>query len=127
MRGIDFLWVGLGGGLGSLLRWQAGKLIGQRFALPSWAGTLVVNVTGAFAIAYISTLLVMGWEDRHGNLVASFVLTGIIGGYTTFSTMQLDAVEMAAERLSILPLAYLLGSAAAGLFAAAAGVLLARW
>ncbi|MBR0648589.1 CrcB family protein [Roseomonas terrae] len=127
MRGIDFLWVGLGGGLGSLLRWQAGKLVGRRFSLPSWAATLVINVTGAFVIAYISALLAMGWEERYGSFVASFVLTGIIGGYTTFSTMQLDALEMAGGRPSILPAAYLLGSAAAGLAAAAAGVALARW
>ncbi len=127
MREVDFLWVGLGGGLGSLLRWQAGRLVSQWLGGPGWAGTVFTNVTGAFVIAYISAALAMGWEERHGSFVAAFVLTGIIGGYTTFSTMQLDAAEMAEDHASIRPAAYLLGSALAGLAAAALGVLLARW
>lgn len=126
MVAIDILWVALGGGLGSLLRWQVGRFIEQRNTTPFKFGTLFINVSGAFVIAYISAALAVGWEHRYGDVISSLVLTGILGGYTTFSTMQLDAAEMAGARHHALALLYLVTSVGAGLLAAAAGVALAR-
>ncbi|MFC7555649.1 fluoride efflux transporter FluC [Pseudoroseomonas wenyumeiae] len=126
MKAIDILWVGLGGGAGSLLRWQVGRFIDKRIATPFKFGTFLINVSGAFVIAYISTLLALGWEDRYGNVISSLVLTGVLGGYTTFSTMQLDAVQMATARRHGLAVIYLVTSVCAGLVAAAAGVAFAR-
>ncbi|MBB3772729.1 CrcB protein [Angulomicrobium tetraedrale] len=126
MDAIDILWVGLGGGIGSLLRWQVGQFIERRIGTPFKVGTFVINVSGAFVIAYLAASLSLGWEHRYGDVVSSLVLTGVLGGYTTFSTMQLDAVQMAAARRHALALAYLVSSVGAGLVAAAAGVALAR-
>ncbi|WAJ26210.1 fluoride efflux transporter FluC [Antarcticirhabdus aurantiaca] len=126
MVAIDVLWVGLGGGVGSLLRWQVGRLVEQRNGTPFKFGTLFVNVSGAFVIAYISASLALGWEHRYGDVISSLVLTGLLGGYTTFSTMQLDAVQMTAARHHALALVYLVASVGTGLLAAAAGVALAR-
>ncbi|MFT0858826.1 fluoride efflux transporter FluC [Ancylobacter sp. G4_0304] len=123
---IDILWVGLGGGVGSLLRWQVGRLIERWAGAAFKVSTLFINVSGAFVIAYISSLLAMGWEDRFGSVIASLVLTGVLGGYTTFSTMQLDAVEMAEARRHVRAMLYLVTSVGLGLLAAAAGVMLAR-
>ena len=126
MEAIDIFWVGLGGGAGSLLRWRIGRFIDQRITTPFKFGTFFINVSGAFVIAYISTLLVLGWEDRYGSVVSSFLLTGVLGGYTTFSTMQLDAVQMTDAGRHGLALFYLASSLCAGLLAAAAGVMLAK-
>lgn len=126
MNASDFLWVGVGGGIGSLLRWQVGALIGRWIDAPFKFGTFFVNVSGAFVIAYISALLSIGWEERFGTLISSLVLTGVLGGYTTFSTMQLDAVQMTEGGRSALALVYLVTSVGAGLLAAAAGVMLAH-
>ncbi|MFG1361354.1 fluoride efflux transporter FluC [Xanthobacter pseudotagetidis] len=126
METIDILWIGLGGGVGSLLRWQVGRLVDRRIAAPFKAGTFLINVSGAFVLAYISASLAIGWEHRYGDVISSLVLTGLLGGYTTFSTMQLDAVEMAAARRHALSVFYLAASVGAGLLAAAAGVALAR-
>ncbi|QTL03964.1 CrcB family protein [Aquabacter sp. L1I39] len=126
MHAIDILWVGLGGGIGSLLRWQVGRLVEQRFRTSFKVGTFLVNVSGAFVIAYLSASLALGWEHRFGGVMSSKVLTGVLGGYTTFSTMQLDAVQMAGARRRRLALAYLATSVGGGLLAAAAGVALAR-
>lgn len=126
MDAIDILLVGLGGGVGSLLRWQVGRLIDRHFGTTFKAGTLFINVSGAFVIAYISTKLAIGWQHRFGDVISSLVLTGVLGGYTTFSTMQLDAVQMAGARRHALALSYLVTSVGAGLLAAAAGVALAR-
>ena len=56
-----------------------------------------------------------------------FVLTGVLGGYTTFSSMQLDAANLSATRRSgIVAASYLLLSVAAGMLAAELGAALAR-
>ncbi|MDR6955738.1 CrcB protein [Ancylobacter sp. 3268] len=123
---IDIVWVGLGGGVGSLLRWQVGRLVERHIGTPFKVGTFFINVSGAFVIAYISASLALGWEHRYGDVISSLVLTGVLGGYTTFSTMQLDAVQMAAARRHALAIVYLVTSVGAGLLAAAAGVALAR-
>lgn len=123
---IDILWVGLGGGVGSLLRWQVGRFVEKHVGTPFKVGTFFINVSGAFVIAYISASLALGWEHRYGDVVSSLVLTGALGGYTTFSTMQLDAVQMASARRHALAISYLVASVGAGLVAAAAGVALAR-
>ncbi|MBO1075519.1 fluoride efflux transporter FluC [Roseomonas marmotae] len=126
MEAIDILWVGLGGGIGSLLRWQIGRVIDKRITTPFKFGTFFINVSGAFIIAYISTMLALGWEHRYGSVISSLVLTGVLGGYTTFSTMQLDAVQMTTAHRHGLAVIYLVTSVCAGLLAAAAGVALAR-
>jgi CrcB protein len=59
-------------------------------------------------------------------VMSSLVITGILGGYTTFSSMQLDAVQMAEGRRHALALFYLVSSVLTGLIAAAAGVALAK-
>lgn len=126
MRPIDIMWVLLGGGIGSLLRWQVGQFIDARLASPFKFSTLFINVTGAFVIAYLSAALAIGWHQRYGDMMSSLVLTGVLGGYTTFSTMQLDAVKMVEQKRAGLALVYLVISVAGGLVAAAAGVALAR-
>ncbi|AWU92988.1 fluoride efflux transporter FluC [Azospirillum ramasamyi] len=127
MDAVDILWVGLGGGIGSLLRWQIGRIIDGWAAGSSFkVGTFVINVTGAFLIAYISALLALGWEHRYGDVISSLVLTGVLGGYTTFSTMQLDAVKMAGAGRHGLAVVYLVVTVVAGLLAVVTGVALAR-
>ena len=53
MRPLDVLWVGLGGGFGSVLRWCVGLLVGERFHGDFPLGTLLINVSGAFVIGYL--------------------------------------------------------------------------
>jgi fluoride exporter len=125
---LDVLWVGLGGGLGSLLRWWVGHLVAERYRyLGDFPlGTFLINVSGAFAIGYLSTLFKVEWHDRHGAALNAGVLTGVLGGYTTFSSMELDAKTLTGKRGSVPAGSYLLLSVVVGLLAAALGVLLAR-
>jgi fluoride exporter len=48
MTPLDVMWVGLGGGVGSLLRWWIGRLVGERYHSDFPLGTFLINVTGAF-------------------------------------------------------------------------------
>jgi len=80
-----FTFVFIGGALGSLLRWSLGSAIGERYTGKFPLGTFVINVTGAFVMGFLSTLMGVDWRDRFGNTFTALVLTGVLGGYTTFS------------------------------------------
>ncbi|AWC95581.1 TPA: fluoride efflux transporter CrcB [Morganella morganii subsp. morganii] len=125
MTAIDIFWVGIGGGSGSLLRWWVGKLTGERYHGHFPLGTFIINVSGAFVIGFLSTLFVIDWHDRFGSFLHAAILTGILGGYTTFSSMQLDAAKLVNSKQRMLAFGYLLISVVAGLAAAALGVWLA--
>jgi CrcB protein len=126
MTPMDALCVGLGGGLGSVLRWWTGKLVDERYVGGFPLGTFVINVSGAFVIGYLSVLFEVDWHDRYGSILNAGVLTGLLGGYTTFSSMQLGAAELRARQRGRLAAFYLLLSTAAGLLAAMLGSSIAR-
>lgn len=126
MKPIDIMWVCVGGGIGSLLRWWIGQFIDARMPSAFKYSTLFINITGAFVIAYLSAALAIGWQQRYGDMMSSLMLTGVLGGYTTFSTMQLDAVKMVEGKRAGMALFYLAVSVVGGLIAAAAGVAVAK-
>ena len=126
MTALDVFWVGLGGGLGSLLRWWIGLRVGELYKGKFPLGTFLINVSGAFVIGYLSILFTVDWRDRYGDVMSAAVLTGILGGYTTFSSLQLDAAKLANARERALAAGYLVISVVAGLAAAAFGAWLAR-
>jgi CrcB protein len=126
MKPLDIMWVGVGGGLGSLLRWLVGLVVGKSYHGDFPLGTFLINVSGAFVIGYLSVLFKVDWRDRYGSVLNSFILTGVLGGYTTFSSMQLDASKLAGKRGGIPAASYLLVSIAVGMLAAGFGAALAR-
>ena len=77
------LLVFVGGGLGSLLRYLAGLAVGGTLA------TLTVNVAGCFAIGLIAAAV-----PAHMVAIRLFFLTGLLGGFTTFSAFGLDAYTL---------------------------------
>ncbi|HET6389226.1 fluoride efflux transporter CrcB [Hyphomicrobium sp.] len=127
MRALDVVWVGLGGGIGSLLRWWAGHVTGQHYHPSRFPlGTFIVNITGAFLIGYLSELFLVDWRDRYGTPLQAGVLTGFLGGYTTFSSMELDAAKLSNAGRTGYAWFYLIFSVVVGLAAAWLGVALAR-
>lgn len=126
MSPVDVLWVGLGGGLGSVLRWWTGRLVAERYIGDFPLSTFVINVSGAFAIGFLSVLFEVDWRDRYGSALNAAVLTGLLGGFTTFSSMQLGASELKAKKRGMLAVFYLLLSTAVGLLAATLGSAIAR-
>ena len=83
MKPLDIMWVSLGGGFGSL-RWWIGRLISEHYHGAFPLGTFVINISGAFVIGYLSVLFAVDWRDRYGAALNAGVLTGLLGGYTTF-------------------------------------------
>jgi protein CrcB len=94
---ITYLWIALGGALGSVGRaWVAElmvRLTGPRFP---W-GTILINVVGSFVIGCFSTLTS---SDSRFALPADarvFVMVGICGGFTTFSSFSLQTLDLARD------------------------------
>ena len=81
--------VALGGATGSVLRFWLGGLIGHKAGAPFW-GTLLVNVTGCFLIGLLGNLR----ENGPGEFDRYFLMIGVMGGYTTFSTFSLQTLEL---------------------------------
>ena len=106
----------LGGALGAVLRYLTVLAV----AFPM--GTAVVNVVGSFLMGLAFVLIAERGLDR----AAVFVMTGVLGGFTTFSAFSLDALRLY-ERGDLGQAAlYVLGSVVLSLLALVAGVLIAR-
>lgn len=123
------LLVSAGGAIGAALR----LLVNQAFAGPSlvrgvavfpWA-TFTVNVLGSFLMG----LLVVAIAERFDAdpALRSFFLTGILGGFTTFSAFSLDAFELYVNRGPALAAAYIGASVILSIAGLVAGMALARW
>jgi len=93
----NYLLVGLGGAIGSVLRFWFSGLVGRHFGETFPWGTLLVNVSGSFVIGFFATLT--GTEGRWlvGPQGRNFFMTGICGGYTTFSSFSLQTLTLARE------------------------------
>ena len=91
---MNYVAVILGGGLGSGLRFLVSNLIAARFGETFPLGTLTVNVSGCFLIGFIAT--VSGTEGRwlFDNHARQFLMLGILGGYTTFSSFSLQTLML---------------------------------
>ncbi|MGC9948699.1 MAG: fluoride efflux transporter CrcB [Bryobacteraceae bacterium] len=107
-----YLVVLAGSGLGGLARYVAGTWImakyGGRFPL----GTLVINVTGSFLIGVLTTLLTERFHP-HPNW-RLFLVVGILGGYTTFSSFEYETYQAVRDGERWLGLVYVGGSVVLG-------------
>ncbi len=91
---VNALLVFVGSGLGGLLRWGFSGAIAQRWGETFPWGTLVVNVTGCFLIGLVAALT---GPDGRWLVPASwrqFMMLGVLGGYTTFSSFSLQTLNL---------------------------------
>jgi len=100
---LAYLWVAIGGALGSVGRFWLNGLVSEKFSETAAAfplGTLIVNVTGSFIIGVIAALAIPeGRMDSPSRQFATqFLMIGICGGYTTFSSFSLQTLNLLRER-----------------------------
>lgn len=114
------LLVALGGAAGSVARWLVGLAALRAFGPGFPAGTMAVNVAGSFLMGLCAALLVSG-SPR-----AMLVMTGLLGGFTTFSAFSLDAVALWQRGEAGLALLYTGGSVALSFAALVLGLAAAR-
>ncbi|MFK4791151.1 fluoride efflux transporter FluC [Microbacterium sp. ZW T5_56] len=117
MNPLLLLLIGLAGGVGAVLRWVIEVVTlpwSQRFP---W-GILLVNITGSFALGVVTGLF--------GTSEVGWILgTGLLGGYTTFSSVSAAAASMLGTRRWIAAAGNTIGTFALCLGAAAAGLAVA--
>ena len=120
---MQLFWIGFGGALGSVLRfWLLGRFqeaYGPGFPI----GTLGVNLIGSLVIGFLG-----GWFLAAPSSVnlRLFLMVGILGGFTTFSSFSLENLNLIREGNWKAAFVYVLASNALGVGLAFAGFLLAR-
>jgi CrcB protein len=113
--------VGLAGSLGALLRYLLGRFVAEHISKEFPLGTLLINVSGSFVIGLLFALAARNMISSTLQLVLA---TGFLGGYTTFSTLSWEIVQLARGGDRAASILYLVGSVVLGLAAAALGLLL---
>jgi CrcB protein len=116
------LFVGIGGGIGSILRYMISVFIGRHVPIVFPLGTFLVNGSGCFLIGMIYSLSTK-YTGLHPDW-RLFLITGICGGYTTFSTFSYDGLILLRQGSTLSFLLYMIGSVVLGLLATFAGVAL---
>ena len=88
---LNYLMVAIGGALGSVARFWASSIIAERVTETFPLGTLVVNVTGSFLIGLFAAVL---RSENVNNSSRALLMTGVCGGYTTFSSFSLQTLQL---------------------------------
>ncbi len=116
------LQVAIGGALGAVGRYLTG-LAAVRFLGAGYPwGTLTVNVVGSFAIGVLFVVLM----TKDASRLSPFLLTGVLGGFTTFSAFSLDALKLFEKGQPGLAAGYILASVVFSLLAVFLGAIVAR-
>jgi CrcB protein len=121
---VKWLLLFVGGGLGASLRFALATWVDLRAPVAFPWGTLAVNAVGCFAIGLLAT-----FADEHHLLSPGarlFLVAGVLGGFTTFSTFGLETWTLVEDGAFRLAIANAVGSVVVGLAAVIAGVVIAR-
>ena len=113
--------VGIAGAFGALTRYLVGRWVVTRFSTSFPWATLLINVSGAFLIG-----LIAGFTTRQviDPFVQTILATGFLGGYTTFSTMSWEGVQLVRQGKRVQGLLYLSANVIPGLLAVWLGLVI---
>ena len=118
------LMVGVAGAIGTLARYGLDGLVSRRFPGAFPLGTFVVNITGALLLGLVFTVLTERFMVSPS--VRSAITIGLLGAYTTFSTLSLETLRLIEDGAYLIAAANALGTLAVGLVAVYVGVVLGR-
>jgi CrcB protein len=94
---MSYFWIFLGGGIGSVARFTASGLVARHFGETFPWGTLAVNASGSLVIGFFATVAGPDGAWLVSPTARQFVMIGICGGYTTFSSFSLQTLALAQE------------------------------
>lgn len=121
---IGCLAVGLGGFVGALCRWGVSVLSSRVFGTGFPVGTLLINLSGSFALGWFMARIARGVPASEPVQLA--VTVGFLGAYTTFSTFMYDSDVFLRGGAAGRAMLNLIGSVALGLVAVRLGVLVGQ-
>jgi len=117
--------VALGGAIGASLRYLSGvaalRLLGGHFPY----GTMFVNILGSFLMGFVAFYMLERMDGSFGRF-APFIMTGVMGGFTTFSAFSLDTLFLIERSRFVAAGIYMGGSIALAMLALVVGIALAR-
>lgn len=117
----DTLWIALGGAVGAVARYAVASLLWPHRLFPY--NILAINLSGSILIAVVMVLAIeYGWLTARGRL---FLVVGVLGGYTTFSTFILGSTRLMAHD-AVLGATYLGASLGSGLLGCWLGLVATR-
>jgi CrcB protein len=117
--------VAAGGAIGALARYAVMVRAGQLFGLGFPIGTLIVNIAGSFILGALIECMALKWSP--GADMRAFLVVGVLGSFTTFSTFSLDVVTMIERGTYGLVAIYVSVSVIAAVAALFGGMSLFRW
>jgi CrcB protein len=94
---LSYFWIAIGSALGGVGRYWISGLVAQRFGETFPWGTIIVNVTGSFIIGFFATLTGPDGRFLVSTNARQFVMIGLCGGYTTFSSFSLQTLNQARD------------------------------
>ena len=122
---MNYLLVFLGGGLGASLRHAVNMACAKGFGTAFPYGTFIINISGSIVMGLIAGYLAFKGEASQPWRL--FLMTGILGGYTTFSAFSLDTALLYERGELALAAFYVAGSVGLSVVGLFAGLALVRW
>jgi fluoride exporter len=121
---VNFVWVAIGGAVGASARYGLNHICARYLGSGFPWGTLVANVLGCFAIGLLAgTLFAKAGASDPAKL---FWLTGVLGGFTTFSAFAFDTAQLAGGKDVSIAGLYVLASVGLALLGVYSGLILSR-
>lgn len=105
---MEYVLVGFGGALGSIVRYSLGKFVSERTKTKFSFGTFIINITGAMLLGIVSSAGV-------GSSWYLFLADGFLGAYTTFSTFMYEGFNLLQHKKKLNAFIYILGSLILGI------------
>ncbi len=122
---MNFLMVALGGALGSVLRYSAGIVVASIWPLHLYIATVLVNILGCFLIGCVFSWFLL--RPDVSGMTPLLLMTGFLGGFTTFSTFSLDTLRLFNDGQPVQALLYMGVTLLGGLFATWLGMALIKF
>ncbi|NDR56957.1 fluoride efflux transporter CrcB [Aliiruegeria sabulilitoris] len=119
---LTVLQVALGGAIGASFRYLTNVAMKAVIGIGFPWGTLTVNIVGSFLMGALVVVL----ERKGGNHLTPFLMTGVLGGFTTFSAFSLDTIFLMEEGRTEIALVYITASVLISLAALVVGLAVAR-
>ena len=94
---MSYLWIFIGGGLGSIARYAASGVVAKWWGETFPWGTIIINITGSMLIGFFAALTAPEGRVMVSPTFREFFTFGICGGYTTFSSFSLQTLNLARD------------------------------
>lgn len=118
----NILLIGLGGAIGSVIRFALGQFVKKYWELSFPLATFIVNFIGCFLIG----ILIAYFQKNNNDGLKLLLITGFCGGFTTFSSFAAENLELIHNNQISIALVYILGSILIGVLAVWAGIMIMK-